>query len=191
MSDSKEGLSGPEWLQKLHEISSNLHDVTELCLMGSATNVFEGQEARMTIDLDVWRRRSKFNPADLQAAVEKAGLLYNPTDYIEPDRPYLQIVEPGVAHCGEFTAAEQLLPGEGKLKLTRPPIANLIAAKLCRASARDIEDIGFLVRKFPDVTRSDVERALRTFPPQLRANARENLVFFSLQKETASPEVAR
>jgi len=55
--------------------------------------------------------------------------LFDPKSTLEPDTPYIQLVEPGIAETGKFENTETL-EQFGALQLERPPIANLIAAKL-------------------------------------------------------------
>ncbi|MDD2765245.1 MAG: hypothetical protein PHE83_14875 [Opitutaceae bacterium] len=182
------GLTAEQWQAKLSLIASLVTRETSLCLMGSACNLFEGMRDRTSIDLDVWLKKSTFDRPDLKHAVEAAGLLFDPKEFVEPDQPYLQLVgsdEP--ASAGEFDQPEELLPKEGRLEVTRPPIANLSASKMARMARKDVTDIGFLLERNPAVTDADVRKAIRTLPAALRSSAEENIVFLSLLKPTATP----
>ena len=103
--------------------------------------------------------------------------MFDPKSTLEPDTPYIQLVEPGIAETGKFENTETL-EQFGALSLERPPIANLIAAKLVRAEPRDLEDIAFLMSRYRPV-RQDIEQAVNTMPRQAREKATENLVYLS------------
>src|SRR5205823_6761923 len=118
-----------------------------LMLVGSAAGIFAGQPARTSMDLDVWKPKSEFQTISLQKAVETAGLLFDPKSVLEPETPYIQLMEPGLAQTGSFDQGEPLHQFAA-LRLERPPIANLIAAKLIRAEAKDLEDITFLLSSY-------------------------------------------
>ena len=68
------------------------------------------------------------------------------------------------------------------LRLERPPIANLIAAKLLRAEPKDLEDIAFLISRYQP-TWHDIEEVVNTMPRRARATATENLVYLSTMGE--------
>lgn len=174
---SAPGLTSAQWRTKLSEIAAHLQQPTSLCLIGSAPGMFAGQPQRMSIDLDTWQEASKFAYADLQQACEKAGLLFNPRDELEPTTPYIQLVEVGIVQVGKFTQRTKLME-EGQLVVVRPPIENIIAAKLLRASPKDLTDIAFLAAHY-DVTRDQVARVIRSFPAPKRQEAQENLVYLA------------
>jgi hypothetical protein len=146
----------------------------KLCLIGSAVCLFGNMPQRTSRDLDIWKPASKYSITELKRAAEQAGLIFNPKDYLEPDGPYLQVVEPGIVQVGKFTPV--LMETIGRLELYRPPIENIIASKLTRAAEKDIQDILYLVKTYqPDLAK--VRRIAATFPPASRALARENLIF--------------
>ena len=67
----------------------------------------------------------------------------------------------------------------GRLHLFRPPVENLIAAKLIRAEPKDLGDIRFLVsRHRPDLRR--VRKIVAHFNPPARECATENLVYLDV-----------
>lgn len=178
------GLSRDEWLEKLTLVDQSLQRqgaTALLTLVGSAAGIFAGQPGRTSIDLDVWKPTSRYQVPALKKAVEAAGLLFDPKSMLEPDRPYIQLMEPGIAQTGEFTTTEMLEPFSA-LRLERPPIANLVAAKLVRAEPKDLEDIAFLISRYQP-TRQDIEEAVNTMPRRARETATENLVYLSTMGE--------
>jgi hypothetical protein len=67
------------------------------------------------------------------------------------------------------------------VSLFRPPVENLIAAKLIRAEAKDLGDIQFLPgRHRPDLSR--IRRIVAGFNPRARERAAENLVCLEVLK---------
>ena len=175
------GLNRDEWLAKLALISTNLgkqNAKANLVLIGGATGIFAGQPARTSIDIDVWKPRSTYQYAQLKQAVEDAGLLFDPKGVLEPDKPYVQMIEPGLCQTGKFEKTEPL-ENFGALTTERPPIANLIAGKLVRGEPRDIEDIAYLMATFrPD--RASIEKAVKSMPFEAMDKARENLVYLDV-----------
>lgn len=148
-----------------------------LCLIGSAACVFAGMELRTTEALDIWQPSSDFDLLELRQAAENAGLTFNPTDILEPGQPYLQIVEPGIVQVGPFQPVTMFRMG--RIIVTRPPIENIIASKLTRADAKDIEDIHFLQKHYqPDI--SLVKSIVSGFPNAKRKTSEENLVYLEI-----------
>lgn len=171
------GLTQKEWEEKLRKIAAGLKTPAKLTLMGAAPNILGGQPARTSIDLDVWKPTSQFDRDDLQAATEKAGLLFDPKSEADPHKPYIQIVEPGICQLGKFRPVE--METRGKLKVERPPAENLVAAKLTRAQNKDLEDIAWLMANHqPD--RGTIKQIIKSFPRQQRETATENLVFLEI-----------
>lgn len=180
MTELSDTLDGMQWLGLLERLATQLGPVGEpvrLCLIGSSACLFGGMESRVSRDLDVWLPMSDYDRRELQQAVEAVGLLYNPKSALEPDRPYLQIIEPGVVEIGEFTPLR--LERIGRLHLLRPPVENLIASKLIRGDARDVADILFLQNQYrPDAGR--IRAIVSEFSPFNRQRAEENLVYVNL-----------
>lgn len=83
-------------------------------------------DCRTSGDLDVWKPASDFDRRELQLAAERVGLLFDPKQILEPDRPYVQLAEPGVSQLGDFQPV--FIERMGRLQLFRPPIENLVAA---------------------------------------------------------------
>ncbi|MDZ4287292.1 MAG: hypothetical protein U0984_05010, partial [Prosthecobacter sp.] len=154
-------LNRDEWLTLLEQIAGALGSngpPIRLCLIGSVACVFGGMSGRTSRDLDVWRPASDYDRAELRRAVEATGMLFDPKTSLEPGKPYLQIIDPGPTQVGIFEPV--LLDRIGRLEIYRPPIEHLIASKLARGDARDIEDVLFLAGKHrpnSDIVRSVAE----------------------------------
>lgn len=175
------GLDRAEWLEKLALIDRSLQEqsaAAELTLVGSAAGILAGQPARTSLDLGVWKPRSRYQLQALKKAVEAAGLLFDPKSTLEPDTPYIQLIEPGLAQTGSFQETETL-EQFGALRLERPPIPNLIASKLVRADPRDLEDIAFLLSHYQP-SRQAIEQAVNTMPRAACEKASGNLVYLDV-----------
>jgi len=146
-------------------------------LIGSVACVFGGMAGRTSRDLDVWRPQSDYDRLELRDAIEQAGLLFDPKSSLDPDKPYLQLIDPGPTQVGNFLPV--LIDRMGRLEIYRPPIEHLIASKLVRGDARDIEDVLFLAQKHR-TTRDDVLSVTNTFPETARQQALENLVYLDI-----------
>jgi hypothetical protein len=173
-------LDGEAWSAVLAELAQALGKEgppIRLCLIGSAACLFGGMDGRTSSDLDIWKPASDFDRRELQTAAEAAGLLFDPKQALDPDRPYLQLVEPGLTQVGEFEPV--LIERIGRLHLYRPPAENLVAAKLIRAEPKDLGDIQFLVsRHRPDLRR--VRDIIARFSQPARERATENLVYLDV-----------
>jgi hypothetical protein len=185
------GYDRDAWLAKLALISKSLQkqgSTAQLTLVGSATGLLNGQPGRTTIDLDVWRPTSKYARETLKTAVEEAGVLFDPKFTIEPEVPYVQMIDPGLVQTGKFEHTE-LLEQFGALQLHRPPIANLIASKLIRAAVKDLQDITFLLANYrPE--REAIARAIRSMPAPARKQALENKVYLDvLDPPNKAPDI--
>lgn len=148
-----------------------------LCLIASAACVFAGMELRTTEDLDIWQPSSEFDLLELKHSAEAAGLIFNPTEFLEPGRAYLRIVEPGIVQVGSFEPVAMFRMG--RLVITRPPAEYIIASKLTRADAKDIADIGFLHKHYR-ADRAVVEAIIAGYPAAMRETAEENLVYLEI-----------
>jgi hypothetical protein len=177
------GLNKEQWLEKLTLIDQSLQrqgGSAQLTLVGSAAGILAGQPGRTSIDLDVWKPGSRYQYQTLKKAAEDAGLLFDPK-MAEPDRAYLQMVEPGLTQLGKFEATE-CLEQFHVLRLERPPMANLVAAKLVRAESKDLEDIAYLVSVYRP-SRQEIEQAVASMPREARIKAGENLVYLNALSE--------
>ena len=173
-------LDGEAWSAVLADLAQALGkegEPLQLCLIGSAACLFGGMDGRTSADLNIWKPASDYDRRELQVAAEKAGLLFDPKQALEPDRPYLQLVEPGLTQLGEFVPV--FIERIGRLHLYRPPVENLVAAKLIRAEPKDLGDIQFLVsRHRPDLRR--VRDIITKFNQPARERATENLVYLDV-----------
>lgn len=168
------------WLRALADIAMALGPdgpPVQLCLIGSAACLFGGMDGRTSRDLDVWKPVSDYDLIELQQAVESAGLMFDPKSHLEPDQAYIQIVEPGLTQIGEFTPIR--IDRLGRLILLRPPIENLIAAKLIRSAPKDLQDIQFLFQ-LHQPNRDTIKQIISTFPPTSRQLAEENLIYLDI-----------
>ena len=149
----------------------------QLCLIGSAACLFAGMELRTTEDLDIWQPTSDFDFVELKQAAESSGLSFNPKGFLAPDQPYLQLVDSGIVQVGNFTPVR--IFKIGRLIISRPPIENIIASKLTRATSKDIADIQFLHHHFqPDLT--EIKKIILTFPQGKQDIATENFVYLEI-----------
>jgi hypothetical protein len=173
-------LDGEAWNVVLSDLARALGkkgSPVRLCLIGSAACLLDGMEGRTSGDLDIWKPASDYDRGELKTAAEKAGLLFDPKQTLELDRPYLQLVEPGLTQLGKFDPVP--VERTGRLQIFRPPVENLIAAKLIRAEPKDLGDIRFLVsRHRPDLRR--VRKIVAAFEPRARERAKENLVYLEV-----------
>jgi hypothetical protein len=173
-------LDGEAWSAVLADLAQALGkegSPVRLCLIGSAACLFGGMDGRTSAALDIWKPASDYDRAELKLAAEKAGLLFDPKQTLEPNRPYLQLVEPGLTQLGAFEPV--LIERIGRLQLFRPPIENLIAAKLLRAEPKDLGDIRFLMsRHRPETAR--IRKIICEFSGAARERATENLVYLDV-----------
>lgn len=175
-------LDGEAWSAVLADLAQALGEEgspLRLCLIGSAACLFGGMDGRTSADLDIWKPASDYDRLELQTAAEKVGLLFDPKQTLDPDRPYLQLIEPGLTQLGTFEPV--LIERMGRLQIFRPPVENLIAAKLIRAEPKDLGDIRFLLsRHRPDLQR--VRAIIAEFNSQARERATENLVYLDVME---------
>ncbi len=173
-------LDGDAWSAVMADLAGALGkegSPVRLCLIGSAACLFGGMDGRTSADLDIWKPASDYDRLELKVAVEKIGLLFDPKQTLEPDRPYLQLIEPGLTQIGHFEPV--LIERMGRLQLVRPPVENLIASKLIRADPKDLGDIRFLLsRHRPDLQR--VRGIVAEFDTHARERASENLVYLDV-----------
>jgi hypothetical protein len=175
-------LNGEQWMAVLERLAKALPPEgppVRLCLIGSAACLFGGMDGRTSADLDIWKPASDYDRLELALAAKEAGLLFDPKTTLEPDTPYLQLVEPGLTQLGEFVPVfvERL----GRLHIYRPPVENLVAAKLIRAEPKDLGDIGFLVSHLrPNLQR--IREIIASFDSSAREKATENLVYLEVLK---------
>ena len=173
-------LDGEAWSAVLVDLAQALSkegSPVRLCLIGSAACLFGGMDGRTSADLDIWKPASDYDRVEPKLAAEKAGLLFDPKQTLEPNRPYLQLVEPGLTQLGAFEPV--LIERIGRLQIFRPPIENLIAAKLLRAEPKDLGDIRFLMsRHRPEAAR--IRKVVSEFSGAARERVTENLVYLDV-----------
>lgn len=109
-------------------------------------------------------------------------MAFDPKTTLDPDKPYVQLVEPGPTQLGTFEPV--LIEKIGRLMIYRPPIENLVASKLVRGDARDVEDVIFLASKH-QTTLAAVRRVAETFVDPGRRQALENLVYLKIVDTTS------
>lgn len=173
------GLNKLEWQERIALLGSSLKrmgETVELTVLGSVPMILDDVAERTSKDMDVWKPASRFNERALRAACESSGLAFNPTNVDEPDIPYIQIINPGIVQLGSFTSTQ--IDSSGGFTLCAPPWENLIASKLCRASATDIGDIAGILGKYL-VEPEKISAVIDTFPRRQRETATENMVYIS------------
>ena len=175
-------LDGEAWSAVLADLSHALGkegSPVRLCLIGSAACLFGGMEGRTSAGLDIWKPASDYDRMELKMAAEKAGLLFDPKQAMEPNRPYLQLIEPGLTQLGLFEPV--FIERFGRLQLFRPPVENLVASKLLRAEAKDLSDIRFLTSRYrPEM--AGIRQVILQFTRRAREKALENLVYLEVME---------
>ncbi|MFK4706241.1 hypothetical protein ABIC83_003080 [Roseateles asaccharophilus] len=181
----RDSAAASDWLKiqdALNLVGQHLEKPTRLVLIGSSVGMWYGQPGRMTEDVDIWSPRSEVDYADIKQACEKAGIHFDPRGYDVPrDGLYLQIVTPGVVHVGQWKDEARMFKS-GKLEVVHPPAENIIASKLVRAAAHDIDDIVFLMTRL-QIGLNQVRAAVETLPEVPRETAQENMVFLEIREE--------
>lgn len=104
-------------------------------------------------------------------------MAFDPKTTLDPDKPYVQLVEPGPTQVGHFEPV--LVERVGRLMRYRPPVENLIASKLVHGDARDVEDVIFLANKYRPSLEA-VRSVVEAFQNPGRRQALENLVYLEL-----------
>ena len=170
------GLNRLQWEEKLAAIGEHLRSVgssATLEIIGAWPVMEAGLEGRTSLDLDVWMPASDADRGALAKACAAAGLDFNPTG--ETDRPYMQLVQPGIIEMPEHVPVEA---GRwGALTITTPPPAALAAMKLVRAEPKDIADVLFLCSRH-GLGQEDVALYVRRIrDSRKRQTAEENLVY--------------
>jgi len=147
-------------LLNLENISKNLKYPARIMVIGSLVGIFHGQPGRMTEDVDVWRPGSDFDLGDFRHACELADVPFDPKEYNAPKHLYIQMIDPGIVHVGKYDNPDKMFR-IGKLTVIRPPIENVIASKMVRASNQDMEDVVYLMHHF-NLSVDDVTVAVET-----------------------------
>ncbi len=176
-------LSKNEWIEKLNDLSDYLGESGQpinIVTIGSVPLVFLGLPGRTTSDIDVWNSESKFSTSEFSKAAVKAGLLFNPTENYDPNKPYIQLVDNSIVKVGPINKKNLIkIYSNKRLNVYAAPVENIIASKLVRMDARDIEDVIFLQSKFkPDI--NTIKKIVSSFPEPQRTTAKENLIYLGL-----------
>lgn len=139
--------------QILCSLGEHLQKQTSLSLIGSCPLILLGAPSgksdntpRSTIDIDCWNKYSKYDYKDLESACIKSNILFNPTDYLEPTTPYIQIVEEGVVQVPEHKPVFKFKTGNLSVYTATPQA--IITSKLVRMDTSDIHDCIYLINKF-------------------------------------------
>lgn len=173
------GLDRGQWEEKLTAVGAALRAMeveAEIEIIGAWPVIAAGMPGRTSLDLDVWMPGSKVDRGALRAACEAAGLDFDPLE--ETDRPYLQLIQPGIVQVPEHVP--QTAGTWGGLKVTAPPPAALAAAKLTRAQPKDLADVAYLCRRH-GIRREEVGDYVEKIGMRSdREAARENLVYLQL-----------
>ncbi len=174
-------LNREEWLDQLERIAAALPACgvpVKICLIGSGACLLEaGMPGRASHDLDVWQPGSDFDLGELRRAVIQAGLLFDPRSALEPEQPYVQIVNPGPTQVGAFEPV--FWARFGRLHVYLPPWPNWVAAKLARGEPQDIEDVLY-VAKSQQVKAEEVEACAESFPEPARHQVLANLIYLRI-----------
>lgn len=181
------GYNREQWWTHLSCIGEHLANeklTANLVLIGSVPNILSGQPARTTVDLDVWAASSKYDAGALRSAAVKSGLEFDPKGELEPDKPYLQVVRPGIVQVGAFEPL--LVDVFGGLTIYQPPAENLVASKLLRATPKDVEDIAWMMGQYrPDPKK--IRSVVDSFTLPNRRIATENLVYLDCFSNDDTP----
>jgi hypothetical protein len=160
-------------------LGANLSEPTTLCLIGSTPAIMLGQDERQTQDIDVWHPASDYDAGELMRICSEIGVLFDPKGELDPEAVYLQIVRPGIVSLPPSVEAE-MIGRFGKLAVAMPPPAVIAAAKLTRATERDIEDVAWWVRERA-LDLHMIEVAIDAMPRAIdRETARDNMVIVKL-----------
>lgn len=184
-------LDARELKRLLSDIDAKLTSPGTICVIGSAATILMGQPARQTDDIDVWAAASEIAFDALQAASESAGVTFDPKDAF-PRVPYIQIVQSGIVQVPGFNPDARTWLGVKKrtvwsgrmLTVTVPPAHSIIASKLLRANARDLEDCIWLMVSHA-VAAADIRRAIGALPNTVRADAKANFILLTVMQQSA------
>ena len=152
----------------------------EIVMIGSAFLIHDGMPDRTTIDIDLWGVSQK--ERDLLQRISKGLIDFDPNDYRDREKPYLQIVWPDFAQMplNETWQEENELVWEGEaLRIMRPPIGVALGSKLAAGRAQDIIDANFIVDRYPE-WRESLQRWSKLFSEENQENITDNMIFLDL-----------
>jgi hypothetical protein len=174
------GFDRKRLLEIFEALGRSLSKPTTICVIGSSPGIASGQPDRQTPDIDVWRQASSYDEASFRQACATAEVLFDPRgEHINPDAVYVQIVRKGIVNLPPEFEVEVV--GEfGNLRVVMPDPAILIAAKLARGTATDVEDAAWWMRE-RNLTAEEILAAIGTLPDlRQRETASENVVLVEL-----------
>ncbi|MCP4560193.1 MAG: hypothetical protein GY873_27895 [Bosea sp.] len=178
--------------------SGDFREKQVLCIFGAAAIISYGSVARQTQDIDVWRPASMLIDRALRQLTLAAGLDFNPLE-IEPDRPYLQVVDDGVVRMPNFDSEtftwatgqkNQTIWTGASLTIVAPPPEIVAAAKMVRAEPQDVEDVIFLMN-MKNVSVAQIAGAIKFFPAEAREQAGANMVLLEYAARNQVRDLSR
>jgi hypothetical protein len=146
----------------LEKISKEVAPGTHLVLIGAVPCILMGQgmsctgEVRATLDIDVWKRDSKYKLENLKSVCLKHGLGFNPTGYNEPTTAYLQLVEPDLVFLPANNGV--VLFTKNNLTVSCPDPICYISSKLVRCNTKDAADCALIAQHF-NLTKEQIAQA--------------------------------
>jgi hypothetical protein len=146
---------------KLIQLGETLEQPVTLVVIGAAVGMSAGQLGRMTAGIDILRSSSQLDFHALKKACASIGIDFDPKGDDEMKGLHLQIIDEGIAQIGIYEETIDLMT-VGNLRVSRPPIENIIASKMVRANASDFEDAVFLLKKYA-VEGQTIEAVMKTF----------------------------
>lgn len=160
---------------------------TTICIIGSSPGIASGQPERQTPDMDVWREQPNYDEAAFRKACDDAGVLFDPRGEVDPESVYVRIIRKGVVNLPRDFDVE-VVGDFGNLRVVMPDPSLLVASKLVRGSARDVEDALWWMQE-RSLKSDDIRDAIGHLPdPMQREAANENIVLVGLIDSTWSPK---
>lgn len=182
------GFDRKRLLETFDSLGRALAKPTTICLIGSTPGIAIGQPDRQTPDIDVWRGQSSYDETAFRNACATAGVLFDPRgEQLDVEAIYVQIVRKGIVNLPPNFEVEVI--GEfGNLRVVMPDPSLLVAAKLVRATPRDVEDAAWWMRERA-LKADDVREAIQQLPDLTqREIATENVVLVELVGSDRSPK---
>lgn len=136
---------------------------------------------RQTADIDLFGNLEK-DRAWLASVVPSLGLDFDPDDYADPKKPYVQWVREKFVSMPETDAwvgdRKPLWSGVA-LSVFHPPLGVLLGSKLAAGREKDMRDIQYMVTCNPEWEK-DLDRYLPMFSKENRNAIEDNKVFARL-----------
>lgn len=127
-------------------LGQQLKHKTKLTVIGSCVELLKNQPDRITENINVWLPNSQVDIQELEQINKKLGIQLDlPGSQIDTDKPYMQLVSPGIAKMGVFEPVHFMT--FGNLDILIPPSEFIIASKLRLVldDEKHQEDISFLI----------------------------------------------